>query len=56
MGPLIVEVLRAGAPAVLDFAGNRVEERAWVRGLAEVAGGGSCFVPLMWMKKSACGG
>ena len=40
MGPLIVDVLRAGASAVLDFAGNRVEERAWVRGLAETAGAG----------------
>ncbi len=40
MGPLIVDVLRAGTSVVMDFAGNRVEERAWVRGLAEVAGGG----------------
>jgi predicted kinase len=40
MGPLIVDVLRAGASVVLDFAGNRVDERAWVRGLAEAAGSG----------------
>ena len=40
MGPLIVDVLKAGASVVLDFAGNRVDERAWVRGLAEMAGAG----------------
>ena len=40
MGPLIVDVLRAGASVALDFAGNRVDERAWVRGLAETAGAG----------------
>jgi predicted kinase len=38
MGPLIVEILRAGTSVVLDFAGNRITERAWVRGLAENAG------------------
>ena len=38
MGPLIVEVLKAGTSVVLDFAGNRITERAWVRGLAENAG------------------
>jgi len=38
MGPLIVDSLRAGASVVLDFAGNRVDERARVRSLAEAAG------------------
>jgi predicted kinase len=38
MGPLIVDILKAGTPVVLDFAGNRITERAWVRGLAEEAG------------------
>jgi predicted kinase len=37
MGPLIVEILRAGASVVLDFAGNRISERAWVLGLAAEA-------------------
>ena len=37
MGPLIVDILRAGTSVVLDFAGNRSVERAWVRGLAEQA-------------------
>jgi predicted kinase len=40
MGPLLVDILRAGASVVLDFAGNRVDERAWVRSLAEAAGSG----------------
>jgi predicted kinase len=38
MGPIIVVMLKAGGSVVLDFAGNRVSERAWVRGLAEEAG------------------
>ena len=38
MGPLVVDILRAGVSVVLDFAGNRVSERAWVRGLAKEAG------------------
>jgi predicted kinase len=38
MGPLIVDMLKAGGSVVLDFAGNRVSERAWVRSLAEEAG------------------
>ena len=37
MGPLIVDILRAGASVVLDFAGNTVAERAWVRNLSEEA-------------------
>jgi predicted kinase len=38
MGPLIVDILIAGTSVVLDFAGNRIDERAWVRGLFERAG------------------
>lgn len=38
MGPLIVSMLRAGTSLVLDFAGNRVAERGWVRSLSEDAG------------------
>ena len=38
MGPLIVDCLRAGVSVVLDFAGNRVDERAWARDLSEKAG------------------
>jgi predicted kinase len=38
MGPLIVDTLRAGASVVLDFAGNRVDDRAWARNLCEGAG------------------
>ena len=38
MGPLIVDMLKAGVCIVLDFAGNRVAERAWARNLSEEAG------------------
>lgn len=38
MGPLIMDMLRAGVSVVLDFAGNRVDERAWARNLSEEAG------------------
>jgi predicted kinase len=38
MAPLIVDMLRAGVSVVLDFAGNRVDERAWARNLSEGAG------------------
>jgi predicted kinase len=37
MGPLIVDMLRVGACVVLDFAGNTVAERTWVRSLSESA-------------------
>lgn len=38
MAPLIVDTLKAGASVVLDFAGNRVTDRAWVVGLSQKAG------------------
>jgi predicted kinase len=38
MAPLIVDILKAGTPVVLDFAGNRITERAWVLSLAAEAG------------------
>ena len=38
MGPLIIDMLKAGASVVLDFAGNRIDERAWARTLSEQAG------------------
>lgn len=38
MGPVIVDILKAGASVVLDFAGNRIDERAWARNLSEEAG------------------
>jgi predicted kinase len=37
MGPLVVDTLKAGASIVLDFAGNTVAERVWVRRLFEEA-------------------
>jgi predicted kinase len=38
MGPLIIEILKAGASVVMDFAGNTAVERSWVRSLFEAAG------------------
>ena len=38
MGPLIVEILRSGSSVVLDFGGNTIRERSWVRSLFEAAG------------------
>jgi predicted kinase len=38
MGPLVKDILRAGVSVVLDFAGNRIDERAWARSLSEEAG------------------
>lgn len=37
MGPLIVEILKAGTSVVLDFGGNTPRERSWVRSLFEAA-------------------
>jgi predicted kinase len=37
MGPLIVDMLRAGVCVVLDFAGNTIAERAWARNLSDGA-------------------
>ena len=33
MGPLIIDILRIGTSVVLDFGGNTVAERNWVRSL-----------------------
>lgn len=38
MGPLITDILRAGSSVVLDFAGNRIDERAWALHQSEEAG------------------
>jgi predicted kinase len=37
MGQLIIDILRAETSVVLDFAGNTVAERKWVRQLSEQA-------------------
>jgi predicted kinase len=37
IGPLVVEMLRAGSNVVFDFAGNTPAERNWVRSLFEAA-------------------
>jgi predicted kinase len=38
MEPLIIQILKSGSSVVLDFAGNTVRERKWVRSLFEAAG------------------
>lgn len=38
MGPVVVDILKAGASVVLDSAGNRINERVWARNLSEEAG------------------
>lgn len=37
-GPLCTDLLKAGNAVVMDFAANRPQDRAWMRGLAEAAG------------------
>jgi predicted kinase len=37
MGPLVIQILKAGTSVVLDFAGNTRAERMWVRSLFEEA-------------------
>jgi predicted kinase len=38
MEPLIIQILKSGSSVVLDFGGNTVRERGWVRSLFEAAG------------------
>jgi predicted kinase len=38
VGPLVIELLRAGQPVVLDFPANTRASRAWFRSLYEAAG------------------
>jgi predicted kinase len=37
IGPLAVRLLQLGVPVVFDFAGNTVNDRAWVRSIFESA-------------------
>jgi predicted kinase len=39
MGPHVTELLKAGVDVVLDFPANTAKMRAWMKGLAEAAGG-----------------
>jgi predicted kinase len=38
VGPLATDLLKLGTSVVLDFAGNTMRERAWVRSIFEAAG------------------
>jgi predicted kinase len=53
MGPLIMDLLKAGVSVVLDFAGNRVDERAWARSLSEGAGS-SHLLHLLDVSEEEC--
>lgn len=37
VGPLVIDLLRAGVTVVLDFPANTPQDRQWLRGLADVA-------------------
>ncbi|NIE73649.1 ATP-binding protein [Pantoea sp. Ap-967] len=37
LGPLVIDVLRAGVPVVLDFPANTPQDRQWLRDLADAA-------------------
>ncbi|TFY90612.1 ATP-binding protein [Pseudomonas kairouanensis] len=37
VGPLVIDVLRAGVTVVLDFPANTPQDRQWLRGLADAA-------------------
>ncbi|TFF39905.1 ATP-binding protein [Pseudomonas sp. RIT623] len=37
LGPLVIDVLRAGVTVVLDFPANTPQDRQWLRGLADAA-------------------
>jgi predicted kinase len=53
MGPLIIDILRSGVSVVLDLAGNRIDERAWVLGLAK-AGGSSHLLHFLSVAEEEC--
>ena len=37
LGPLVIDVLRAGVTVVLDFPANTAQDRQWLRDLADAA-------------------
>jgi predicted kinase len=53
MAPLIIDILRAGASVVLDFAENRIDERAWARTLPNKLGVRIFSIFLTLMKRNA---
>ncbi|SMF35853.1 MULTISPECIES: ATP-binding protein [unclassified Pseudomonas] len=42
VGPLVTDVLGAGVTVVLDFPANTLQDRQWLRGLADAAGVAHC--------------
>lgn len=42
VGPLVIDLLRAGVTVVLDFPANTAQDRQWLRGLADAAEASHC--------------
>lgn len=42
VGPLVIDLLRAGVTVVLDFPANTPQDRQWLRGWADAAGVSHC--------------
>lgn len=42
VGPLVADVLCAGVTVVLDFPANTLQDRQWLKGLADTAGVSHC--------------
>lgn len=42
LGPLVIDVLRAGVTVILDFPANTPQDRQWLRGLADAAEASHC--------------
>ncbi|KAB5619722.1 ATP-binding protein [Pseudomonas putida] len=42
LGPLVINVLKAGVTVVLDFPANTPQDRQWLRDLADTAGASHC--------------
>ena len=42
LGPLVIDILKAGAHVVLDFPANTLADRKWLSHLADVAGAQHC--------------
>lgn len=42
LGPLVIDILKAGAHVILDFPANTPQDRKWLSHLADVAGARHC--------------
>jgi len=46
VGPLVMDLLKARVPVVLDFPANTIADRQWLRGLADASGVAHCVHSL----------